>query len=67
MSILTDPLADVFDDTADAPLPVPARDAGGNLLKLWADPADPRWDVNMTFTPDGHLLCVRSVTFREVA
>lgn len=60
-----DLLADVFDDTTHAPLPVPRRDAGGNLLRLWASPEDPRWDVDMTFYPDGALCSVRSVVPRE--
>jgi len=60
-----DLLADVFEDTEDAPDPVERRDAGGNLLRLWPSPDDPRWTVEMTFYPNGWLRAVWSVKPRE--
>ena len=33
-----DLLADFFEGTEDAPVPVARRDAGGNLLRLWPSP-----------------------------
>ena len=59
-----DLLADVFEGTEDAPVPVARRDAGGNLLRLWPSPDDPRWTVDMAFYPDGNIMAVRSITAR---
>jgi hypothetical protein len=60
-----DLLADVFEDTEDAPTPVERRDAGGNLLRLWPSPDDPRWSVDASFYPEGGLMAVRSVKWRQ--
>jgi hypothetical protein len=60
-----DLLADVFEDTEDAPPPVERRDAGGNLLRLYPAPEDPRWDVDVSFYPNGWLRAVNSITPRE--
>jgi len=58
-------LADVFEGTEYAPVPVARRDAGGNLLRLWPSPDDPRWTVDMAFYPDGNIMAVRSITPRD--
>jgi hypothetical protein len=60
-----DLLADVFEGTEDAPTPVDRRDAGGNILRLFASPDDPRWAVDMTFHPDGKPMAVHSVRPRD--
>lgn len=60
-----DLLADVFEGTEDAPAPVDRRDAGGNILRLFASPDDPRWAVDMTFYPDGKLMSVNSIRPRD--
>jgi len=60
-----DLLADVFEGTEDAPVPMARRDAGGNLLRLWPSPDDPRWTVDMAFYPDGNIMAVRSITPRD--
>jgi hypothetical protein len=56
-----DLLADVFEGTEDAPVPLDRRDAGGNLVRLWPSPDDPRWAADMAFYPDGKLMAVRSI------
>jgi hypothetical protein len=53
-----DLLADVFEGTEDAPNPVPVVDAGGSTVKLWANPADPRWSIRMDRRPNGDVACV---------
>ena len=63
-----DLLADVFSnirDTADAPVPVPVRDSNGSLIKLYANPADPRWSVRMWRWPNGDVRLVQSIEPRE--
>ncbi len=60
-----DLLADVFEGTEDAPTPIGRHDAGGNLLRLCASPADPRWVVDASFYPDGKLKVVHSVKPRQ--
>lgn len=62
-----DLLADVFEGTQDAPLPVPSRDAGGHTLSLWANPEDPRWSVSMSRHPNGDVWVVYSCQPRETA
>ena len=58
--------ADVFDDdTADAPPPVPVRDCDGSLVKLYANPADRRWQVRMWRWPNGDVRYVHSIEPRE--
>jgi hypothetical protein len=56
-----DLLADVFEGTEDAPDPAPVIDCGGSLIKLWANPADPRWSVDMSRRPNGDVIVVRSI------
>ena len=56
-----DLLADVFEGTEEAPTPMDRRDAGGNLLRLWPSPDDPRWSVDMTLYPNGKVMAVHSV------
>ena len=55
-----DLLADVFEDTENAPNPAPVKDAGGNLIKLWPDPGDPRWTTRMHRRANGDVACVYS-------
>lgn len=59
-----DLLADVYRDTSDtaaAPQPVPVRDSNGSLVKLYANPEDPRWSVRMWRWPNGDVRLVHSI------
>lgn len=68
---MTDPtedlLADVFEGTEDAPLPVGMRDRGFGCRWLWPSPEDPRWQVEMRFLPSGELSWVGDVRPRTEA
>jgi hypothetical protein len=56
-----DLLADVFEGTQHAPDPAPMVDICGSLIMLWANPADPRWSVDMSRRPNGDVTVVRSI------
>jgi hypothetical protein len=50
-----DLLADVFEGTEDAPVPVPLRNSDGHLVKLWPNPSDPRWSMQMSLHRNGDV------------
>jgi len=62
-----DLLADVFPDTEDAPEPAAMVDVDGNLIRLCANPDDPRWSVELSRWPNGNVAYVHSVVPRETA